>query len=65
MTIKIRQTKDYTMYKSLAGMGISFLRHTDGENSLWDIEFDEQKVAYLVGCSEDEFKDWINKEIKF
>ncbi len=66
MTTSLRITKQYTIYKSLAGLGISIVRHRDGENSLWDASFDnEHDITYLVGCDEEECNNYITKQITF
>lgn len=65
MITKIRETKNYTVYKSLAGMGVSVSRHQDGENSLWNTELDQKDVEKIVSCSEKELNIFVRKNLIF
>lgn len=55
MTHTIRETQNFTMFKSLTTGGISFMRKSNGDISLFDHEMPENRIIYLIGCSAQEF----------
>ena len=66
MTHLIRETDNYLIYKSLAGLGISVVRREDGEQSLFDTDLcDVITQTFILAAEGPELNDWITKQIKF
>lgn len=59
MTTKIRETDKSTMWKSLAGLGVSFYSSELDEQSLWDTDLPQHTIIYLISSKEEEFDDWV------